>query len=57
MIRQNITLEDIARTLKINRETARRKVKGDIGFSLPQCQKIALLFVSNNTLDYLFKRG
>lgn len=55
MIRQDITAQKIAETLGIQLATARRKINGDIGISLKDCEKVAKLFNEHNTVDYLFK--
>lgn len=54
MIKQDVSIQDIADVLKIKHETARKKLNGIISLSLKECQTIATLFKINNSLDYLF---
>jgi hypothetical protein len=57
MIRQNVSIKDIANLLNIKVGTARAKINGKIGVSLEDCKKIITLFNENNTIDYLFKKA
>lgn len=56
MMRQDISLQNIADALNIKYDTARLKVNGKIGISLDDCNKVAALFKENNKVEYLFKR-
>ena len=56
MIRQNVTAKQIADTLDIKLDTARRKINGKISVSIVDCHKIADLFTENNSVDYLFNK-
>lgn len=54
MIKQDISIKDIASLLNIKVDTARLKVNGKIPFRMPECKEIANLFQENNSIDYLF---
>lgn len=54
MIKQDVSIKDIASLLHIKVDTARLKVNGKIPFRMPECKKIASLFQENNSIDYLF---
>lgn len=56
MLKQNITMQQIADTLQIKKETASKKVNGAIGLTLNECFLISKLFKSDNTIEYLFKK-
>lgn len=57
MIKQNVSIKDIANLLNIKVGTARSKINGKIGVSLEDCKKIITLFNENNTIDYLFEKA
>lgn len=44
MIKQDISIKDIASLLNIKVDTARFKVNGKIPFRMPECKEIASLF-------------
>ena len=54
MIKQDISIKDIANLLNIKVDTARLKVNGKIPFRMPECQAVADLFSESNSIDYLF---
>ena len=56
MLRQDISINDIAENLQLKKETVQKKINGKISISLDDCKKIASLFAENNDLDYLFKK-
>lgn len=56
MIRQDISLQDIANALNIKPDTARLKINGKIGISNDDCLTVASLFMENNKIDYLFAK-
>ena len=56
MLRQDISIMNIAESLNLKKETVRKKINGKISISLEDCNKIASLFAENNDLDYLFKK-
>ncbi len=55
MMRQNITLKDLAKAIHRSEESVRLKINEKIGIRYSECVKIANLFKENNSLDYLFK--
>lgn len=57
MIKQDISIKDIAKLLNIKVDTARLKVNGKIPFRMPECKVIASLFQENNSIDYLFSES
>lgn len=57
MIKQDITIKDIASLLNIKVDTARLKVNGKIPFRMPECKEIVSLFQENNSIDYLFSEN
>ena len=54
MIKQDISIKDIASLLNIKVDTARLKVNGKIPLRMSECQEIASLFTNSNSIDYLF---
>ena len=57
MIKQDISIKDIASLLNIKVDTARLKVNGKIPLRMPECQEIASLFSESNSIDYLFSKN
>lgn len=56
MIRQQVTVDDIAKKLNLSPDTVGRKVNGHIGFSIAQCKEVSTLFKFNNSIEYLFEK-
>lgn len=56
MLKQNITVKDIAEKLQINTATVCKKINCKIGISLNDCILISEMFSTNNSIDYLFKK-
>ena len=56
MIKQDISIMQIADVLKIKVDTARLKLNGKIPMRMEECQSVAELFAENNSLDYLFAK-
>lgn len=54
MLRQNITYEDIAKTLNISVSSIYKKMQKKVKFSIAEINKIKMLFKENNDFEYLF---
>lgn len=57
MIRQDVTLQQIAAALRIKPDTARLKINGKVGISIVDCKTVASLFKENNDIEYLFAKS
>lgn len=55
MMRQNVSVQMIGDALKLKADTIRRKLSGNVNFTISECLKVASLFKENNSLDYLFE--
>ena len=57
MIKQEISIKQIADVLNVKVDTARLKLNGKIPMRMQECQNVAKLFLKNNSLDYLFAQN
>ncbi len=56
MLKQDITLAQIALAINKKPDTTDRKINGKININIEECKAIAKLFIKDNTLEYLFAR-
>ena len=57
MIKQDVSIKQVADVLNVKVDTARLKLNGKIPLRLEECQIVAELFAGNNSLDYLFAKN
>ena len=55
MVRLNITESQIAQALGLTVDTLKKKLKGNVGFSLKQMFSVRDKFFPKHSLDYLFQ--
>ena len=54
MIREKITITQLASEIGVSEKTLRNKINGDTDFTLPEAQAIRRILKSKLTLDELF---
>lgn len=56
MLKQDITVNDIAIAINKKADTASRKINGQINITIEESKLIAALFKKDSNLEYLFER-
>ena len=54
MVREKITITQLASEIGVSEKTLRNKINGDTDFTLPEAQAIRRILKSKSTLDELF---
>ena len=54
MAKQNITIEDVSKTLEIHRNSVANKLNGDSAFTIEEAFKIQKKYFPKLSLNYLF---
>ena len=57
MAKRNITIESVAETLKIHRNSVSNKIHGKSAFSIEEATAIQKYYFPDKTLKYLFERS
>lgn len=54
MLRQDVTLQQVADALNLKVDSVLRKLSGKVNFTIREAKIISKLFKENNSVDYLF---
>lgn len=54
MLRQDVSIQQIADALKLKVDSVSRKLSGKVNFTIREAKTISKLFKENNSVDYLF---
>ena len=54
MLRQDVSMQQIADALNLKVDSVSRKLSGKVNFTIREAKAISKLFKENNSVDYLF---
>lgn len=54
MLRQDVSINNIADALELKVDSVLRKLSGKVNFTVKEAKIVAGLFKENNSIDYLF---
>lgn len=54
MLRQDVSITNIADALELKVDSVLRKLSGKVNFTVKEAKIVASLFKENNSIDYLF---